>query len=147
MSAFLMALARYFGSLVLLTLGVTVVCGLVVGLCSSAFSRLMGSGSRAVFNVTPSSEGNRETKPASIEEINWCVKQFEKAAENALQEARTLLGNAPQGDSMPHIHVLSGIVKVLSVNVNPRQRIVGLIDFLRVIAVTDNINSLPDTVI
>lgn len=51
---------------------------------------------------SPSSEGNRETKPASIEEINWCVKQFEKAAENALQEARTLLGNAPQGDSMPH---------------------------------------------
>ena len=52
MSEFLIAFVQYFGALILLTLGIPVICGLAVGLCSSVFSRLMGSGSRAVFDLT-----------------------------------------------------------------------------------------------
>ena len=52
MREFWIPLLRYFGDLVLLTLGVSALLGIAVGLCSAAFSRLMGSGSRAIFDIT-----------------------------------------------------------------------------------------------
>ena len=43
---------RYFLELLALTLGTVVVCGFAVRLCSYLFSRLMGRGSDAIFDVT-----------------------------------------------------------------------------------------------
>ncbi len=42
----------YLGSLILLTLGVFVACGLSVRLCSQAFAKISGSGSGRVFDLT-----------------------------------------------------------------------------------------------
>ncbi len=42
----------YVGRLLALTLGLITVCGLAVHLCSRGFSRLTGSGSGAVFDIT-----------------------------------------------------------------------------------------------
>ncbi len=48
----LLSFFRYFGGLILLTLGTIVVCGLAVRICSRIFSKLMGSPSGAIFDVT-----------------------------------------------------------------------------------------------
>ena len=52
MSDLIFAFLKYFGGLILLTLGTVVVCGLAVRLCAKAFSRLMGSPSGLIFDVT-----------------------------------------------------------------------------------------------
>ena len=43
---------KYYGMILLLTLGTIVLCGLAVRLCAAAFARLMGSPSGAVFDIT-----------------------------------------------------------------------------------------------
>ena len=52
MSDLVFSFLMYFGGLILLTLGTIVVCGLGVQLCAKAFSKLMGSPSGAVFDIT-----------------------------------------------------------------------------------------------
>lgn len=52
MSDLVFAFLKYFGGLILLTLGTIVICGLAVRLCAKAFSKLMGSPSGTIFDVT-----------------------------------------------------------------------------------------------
>ena len=52
MSDLIFAFLKYFGGLILLTLGTIVICGLAVRLCARAFSGLMGSPSGAIFDIT-----------------------------------------------------------------------------------------------
>lgn len=52
MSDLIFEFLKYFGMLILLTLGTLVICGLAVRLCAKAFSKLMGSPSGAIFDVT-----------------------------------------------------------------------------------------------
>lgn len=52
MSDLIFAFLKYFGGLILLTLGTIVICGLAVRLCARAFSCLMGSPSGAIFDIT-----------------------------------------------------------------------------------------------
>ena len=52
MSDLVFAFLKYFLGLILLTLGTIVVCGLAVRLCAKTFSKLMGSPSGAIFDVT-----------------------------------------------------------------------------------------------
>lgn len=52
MSDLIFAFLKYFGGLILLTLGTIVICGLAVRLCARAFSSLMGSPSGAIFDIT-----------------------------------------------------------------------------------------------
>ena len=52
MSDLIFAFLKYFGGMILLTLGTIVVCGLAVRLCARAFSALMGSPSGAIFDIT-----------------------------------------------------------------------------------------------
>jgi len=46
-----------------------------------------------------------------------------------------------------HIHMLSRIIEVLPMNVNPSQCVVRLIHLLGIVAITDDIESLFDTIV
>ena len=50
---------------------------------------------------SPSHEGNRETQPASIDEIRWCIEQFEQQVNDALLEIHRLTGDLPSSAKLP----------------------------------------------
>lgn len=52
MSDLIFAFLKYYGWLLLLTLGTVVVCGFAVRICSRIFSKLMGTPSGAIFDIT-----------------------------------------------------------------------------------------------
>ncbi len=52
MSGEIYSFLLYYGRLFVLTLGVLLACGLLVGLCSHLFAKLLGRGSGRVFDVT-----------------------------------------------------------------------------------------------
>lgn len=52
MSDWILSYLSYFAAWILLTLGVILLCGLTVELCATVFSKLIGRGSGAVFDLT-----------------------------------------------------------------------------------------------
>ena len=50
---------------------------------------------------SPSHEGNRETQPATANEIQWQIAQFSEQANSALEELRNLQGDTYEGQLLP----------------------------------------------